>query len=277
MRFFKMPMAGPGYVILNVLRCYNIIALATVMVASWVMLVKTFIISKASHLSLLNFFFFDSVSHVVISTISMFLIVSELCLFRTYFAKNWPLLSPSSGFVTLGVAMMVVGVSILGNLNKQATSQESLGLAFWRIVIASGIVIIVLGFANIVVSYVFRDKRLDVTARQIRAHGAVATQHPTTTLSASSSRKSFRSELVRKATLPTHHTNEYEPRRPLSFKMPINISRPMNTNTQFKDHARGAPVNHADDPQHPIYAQMTHDAPVRMPEVSYHPAYNQRF
>ena len=57
----------------------------------------------------------------------------------------------SSGFVTLGVFMIVVGVSILGNLNKEATSQESLGLPFWRIVISSGIVTVVLGVVNIVV------------------------------------------------------------------------------------------------------------------------------
>ena len=81
----------------------------------------------------------------------MFLIVSELSLFKTYFARNWPLLSPSSGFVTLGFTMIIVGVSILGNLNKQATSQESLGLGFWRLVIASGIVVAILGFLNIIV------------------------------------------------------------------------------------------------------------------------------
>ena len=46
--------------------------------------------------------------------------------------------------------MVILGVSILGNLNKEATSQESLGLAFWRIVIASGIIVIVVGAANIV-------------------------------------------------------------------------------------------------------------------------------
>lgn len=57
----------------------------------------------------------------------------------------------SSGFVTLGVFMIVVGVSILGNLNKEATSQESLGLPFWRIVISSGIIAVVLGVVNIVV------------------------------------------------------------------------------------------------------------------------------
>lgn len=80
----------------------------------------------------------------------MFLIVSELPIFKNYFARNWPLLSQSHGFVTLGVAMIVLGVNILGNLNKEATSQKSLGMAFWRIVIASGILVFVLGFFNIV-------------------------------------------------------------------------------------------------------------------------------
>lgn len=39
-------LAGPGYIILNVLRGLNIIALASVVASSVVMLVKTFIISK---------------------------------------------------------------------------------------------------------------------------------------------------------------------------------------------------------------------------------------
>lgn len=34
-------MRGPGYIILNVLRVFNIISLITVVVASWVMLVRT--------------------------------------------------------------------------------------------------------------------------------------------------------------------------------------------------------------------------------------------
>jgi hypothetical protein len=80
----------------------------------------------------------------------VFLLVSEFSLFRAYFARNWPLLSPSHGFVTLALAMIVLGVNMLGNLNKPATSQESLGLAFWRIVIGSGIVIFILGFVNLV-------------------------------------------------------------------------------------------------------------------------------
>lgn len=75
--------------------------------------------------------------------------ITELPLFRRYIALNWPLLSPSSGFVTLGMLMIIVGVSILGNLNKQATSQGSLGTAFWRIVISSGVITCIFGVVNI--------------------------------------------------------------------------------------------------------------------------------
>jgi hypothetical protein len=49
----------------------------------------------------------------------------------------------------LGVAMIFLGNSILGNLNKEATSQKSLGVPFWRLVIASGIIVFVMGFVNL--------------------------------------------------------------------------------------------------------------------------------
>ena len=45
--------------------------------------------------------------------------------------------------------MIIVGVSILGNLNKAATSQQSLGVQFWQIVISSGIVTTIMGFVNL--------------------------------------------------------------------------------------------------------------------------------
>lgn len=62
MPFFKKPLAGPGYVILNIIRIMNIIAFLAVIIASFSMLVKTFIVSK--------FFFFDAVSHVVTAFLS---------------------------------------------------------------------------------------------------------------------------------------------------------------------------------------------------------------
>jgi hypothetical protein len=45
--------------------------------------------------------------------------------------------------------MLLLGNTILGNLNKKATSQKNLGLPFWRIVIASGIVVIIMGTINL--------------------------------------------------------------------------------------------------------------------------------
>lgn len=49
----------------------------------------------------------------------------------------------------LGFAMLLVGNGVLANLNKEAASQKKLGLAFWRLVIGSGIVVIVMGAINI--------------------------------------------------------------------------------------------------------------------------------
>lgn len=59
---FKGSLAGPGYVILNILRVVNIIALLDIIAASVVMIVK---------IKLNNaFFFFESVSHVVTASVS---------------------------------------------------------------------------------------------------------------------------------------------------------------------------------------------------------------
>jgi hypothetical protein len=87
----------------------------------------------------------------------VFLVVSECSIFKEFFARNWPVLSPSHGFNFLGVAMVILGNNILGNLNKEATSQKSLGLPFWRVVIGSGIVVFALGFVNILAVSVSRS------------------------------------------------------------------------------------------------------------------------
>jgi hypothetical protein len=54
---FGKSLAGPGYVILNIIRVLNVIALLAVIAACAVMVVKTFVVSK--------FFFFDACGHVV--------------------------------------------------------------------------------------------------------------------------------------------------------------------------------------------------------------------
>ena len=83
------------------------------------------------------------------TVIIVFLMLTELPIFRNYFARNWPLFSLASGFVTLAFFMMVLGILILGNLNKSATSRESLGLSFWQVVISGGILTLFMGVVNL--------------------------------------------------------------------------------------------------------------------------------
>ncbi|PGH20815.1 hypothetical protein AJ80_03442 [Polytolypa hystricis UAMH7299] len=231
MAILQGSLAGPGYVILNIIRAMNIIALLAVIAACSVLLVKTFVISQ--------FFFFDGVTQVIIAFISFFLILSELNFFTGYFNRNWPLFGQDSGFVTLGATMVALGVWILGNLNNKAMSQKSLGLAFWRIVVAAGIVIFVMGVINFVVSFIFREPQVGVTARHVRAHGAVAEQK---VITRSSSSKSLR--LSRKSSLPTYHsrsssTRSVSMRHTASYahtspstqsRFPIKISSPVSEN-----------------------------------------------
>ncbi|KAM3074642.1 hypothetical protein ACMFMG_008070 [Clarireedia jacksonii] len=207
---------GRGFIILNVLRVLNIIALLDVVVASWIMLIMTV---KTS-----NFFFFDGVSHFITSTIGLFLITSELSLFRTYFATYWPTLSPYNGFTFLGIAMIVLGFNILGNLNKAATSVKILGLPMWRVVISSGVLSSVMGLFNIIASFVFSEKNR--TAREIRSHGAVK--------QADIYEKPFRlSSQANDERLPSYNTEPTERRKPrFSLRFPIRhsqISKPLQS------------------------------------------------
>ncbi|GAB1729417.1 hypothetical protein NU195Hw_Modified_152t1 [Hortaea werneckii] len=172
-------LAGSGYIILNCIRGLNVIGFLAAMCASVIMLIKTSTSSK--------FFFFDAVSQITTAFICVFLLVSELSLFRSYFARNWPLLSQGHGFVALALSMIILGVNMLANLNKQSTSQEALGLPFWRIIVASGIIAFVLGFINLVASYVFCDRAQGITARQVRAKGVVAIRGGSVTVTSTTS------------------------------------------------------------------------------------------
>lgn len=92
----------------------------------------------------------------------MFLIISELPLFRHYYAIHWPVLSPSHGFTALGLAMIAIGVEILANLNRSTVSAHALGRSIWSSVIGSGIICFALGFVNIIaVSLNSRQKQAE--------------------------------------------------------------------------------------------------------------------
>ena len=105
--------------------------------------------------------------------------------------------------------MIVLGINMLGNLNKPATSQKSLGLAFWRVVIGSGIIIFILGWVNLIASYVFRDRSQGITPRQVRAHGAVAAHKTPMTSSSTPSAPELAQTYIHHPITPTKSSNPF--------------------------------------------------------------------
>lgn len=170
MRFFGKGkgLAGAGYVVLNGIRVLNIITLLTIAGASGVLLAKTFNID--------GFGFFAALGHVMRIVFTIFLGLSELT-FRNYFIKNWPLFSPKHGFVMLGFSFLFLGINIFGELSHREARQEKLGMPFWQLTLAAGILAIIMAAFNLISSYVFRDSTNNITARQVRAHGAAAANH----------------------------------------------------------------------------------------------------
>ena len=184
------------------------------------------------------------------------LILTEVGLFRRYTAQCWPLLSPTSGFLTLAALMIILGISVLGNLNKSATSEHSLGTTIWQLVIASGIVVSLMGLFNIFANYMFREKSMGVTARQVRAHGSTAPQKVETYLSPSASTKTRRSlHLNRRSASDTLPSYQSEARQPAASR---NISAPVMATS---------PVKGRDDGGVPVVNG------VQRPDLAFHPAF----
>ena len=86
MPFFKRSLAGPGYVVLNIIRVCNIISLIAIVAASFGMLVKTFQVSK--------FFFFDAVSHLITGCLARKFSLSPS--YKLDLTIQWPSSSPKS-------------------------------------------------------------------------------------------------------------------------------------------------------------------------------------
>ncbi|KAJ4417275.1 hypothetical protein N0V85_001919 [Neurospora sp. IMI 360204] len=162
---------GTGYLVLNGLRALTLIGLAMAMASSWIMIVLSGLGGR--------FDFFDTASHFFVFAVAIFLFISELNIrsFRGFFARNWPVLCPTHSLVWLGLAMVVMGCAIMGDLVKPAYSMDNLGLAMWRLVLASGILSLTFGVFNVVASLIFNTSegegkiRRRITARMIRSHG----------------------------------------------------------------------------------------------------------
>jgi hypothetical protein len=248
---------GPGYIILNGLRVLNIIALLLVAIASWVMLVMTV---KTN-----SFFFLDGASHFITSIVAMFLLLSELPLryFKDYFADTWPVLSHQYGLTYLGTAMMALGFNTLGNLNKEATSVEHLGLALWREVIAAGILVTTFGAFNIIATFIFCDRHRQLTGRHVRSYGAAP---PIDKLNGSSIRTGSSRRPV-SPVLPMYNSappTEDNRKSRFNFRFPIrtsHISKPIVTDQEQFD-------SRYDERSSPVVPD------IQRPATALHPAFN---
>ncbi|KAJ5608376.1 hypothetical protein N7537_004995 [Penicillium hordei] len=243
-------LAGPGYVILNVIRVLNIITFMDLIAACAVLLAK---------IDMLNsFFFFEAVTHAVVALVSLFMIISELPILQCYFDDHWPMFGQESSFYSLGGIMMILGVATLGNLNTKAMTQEAIGMNFWQIIVSAGILAMIVSVVNVLASYIFSDPETGVSARQVRVDGAVA---PQKAMSRTSSHRTLHLSVKREETLPTYTRQNPVKRatKRLTGRFPLKISKPMNpTLVQENDAASSK------------YSRDS--AEIRPPDLAHHPA-----
>lgn len=192
-----------------------------------------------------------------------------------------------AGFFALAAIMMILGVAVLGNLNTEAMSQESLGLAFWRIIISAGILAMVVSLVNILAvsqihkppsstkaytnhhqTFIFTDRTQGLSARHVRQYGAVA---PQKVVSRASSSRSFQPSLnmKREDSLPIYTPQSATKRftKRLTGRFPIKISNPMN-HTSNGNSLHAPPVNDAASSRY-----SRDSAGVTIPDPAHHPMY----
>jgi hypothetical protein len=238
MRFFGNS-AGAGYVVLNAIRIMNLISFVTVLGASGVLLAKTFEIS--------GFGFFAALNHVLRIGITLFLVLSELNIFKNYYARHWPLFSLRHGFVMLGLTMLFLGINMFGELSHKEASSKKLGMPFWRLTLAAGILMVIMSTINTVASYIFRNTKVGVTARQVRAHGAAASKHSDIESVAMDSPKPNRATRYRSFFLRNNNSSNKEkrtslpsyestPRRGMNISSPIS---PATTASKYSHYPQG--------------------------------------
>ncbi|KAF7716660.1 Uncharacterized protein PECH_008231 [Penicillium ucsense] len=257
-------LAGPGYVILNAIRALNIITFLDIIASCVVMLIK---IDNYN-----GFFFFQAVTHAIMALISIALIVSELPVLRCYVNRHWPMFGEDAGFFALAVIMMILGVAVLGCLNTKAMSQESLGLAFWRIIISAGVLAMVVSLVNVLATIIFTDRAQSVSARHVRQYGAVASQKVVVSRASSRSLSSGLNSKREEDSLPSYSPESVSKRfsKPITGRFPVKISGPMNPTNNGKS-LQAPSVNDAASSRY-----SRDSAGVALPDLAHHPAYQSK-
>jgi hypothetical protein len=207
---------GVGFVVLNILRVLTIIALAAATASSWVLMVK---VQRGE-----TYFVFQAASLFFLGLICVFLTISEIPVnaIKSYYRDAWPNFSDEHGLTWLGLAMVLIGCNLLGQLNHPAFASDKFGLAFWQLVMASGILCLTFGALNVMGNFVWRESN-GINARHVRSRGADALPkyyEPSHT-------SSLRNEKTRSKFMSTFW-NKKEPEEATSPR--YNISSPIGAN-----------------------------------------------
>lgn len=183
---------GIGMVVLQMVRVFTVITLAALAASCWVLIVK---VGKDK-----AYFVFECASLFFTFVIALVLMVSEfpvMSIVRSYFRSTWPVLSDAHGVGWLGVAMVMLGCNMLGNLNRPAYDPDNMGPHFSKLVLASSVLALTFGGLNIICALVWRDAKEGVTSRDIRANGSLADNRRQSLPSYSPSPSSARAEKTR--------------------------------------------------------------------------------
>lgn len=251
---------GPAWYILQTLRVGSVIALLSVAMSSMIMVVKTNMVT--------TFFVFQAISHTVTCGVALMLLVSELPQPRVvanFYRHNWPTFSTidacnrGHSLAWLGAWMLAMGVWVLGSLNTPDLIND-LSFPLWRLTLASGLLAIIFGVFNLMVSIIFRNSAHQITVRMIREHGAnvynVRMASTNYDLDAATLESSVRSDSIRKE-------------KPMNFHHPFPAAVNRLSNNRFsklfmksdKKPQISGPIIHETQPD--IEAQY----PVEEPEV----------
>ncbi|KAG5944799.1 hypothetical protein E4U53_006820 [Claviceps sorghi] len=262
-----------GMFVLQILRVFSIITLLAVASSCWVLAIK---VNKDR-----PFFVFECASLAFTSFISVFLLASEVPgnFIKQYYRQTWPVLSDFHGHLWYGLAMVMLGCNMLGNLNKPANDKENLGSHYFQLVLASSILCLIFGCLYIISSGIWRDGKEGINSRDIRDHGALAKNERETLPDYSSSTASHSYTANNEKTSgkicnalwgkAKKETGESKPSRP-KISGPIPAHKDVERAAGHNDDQRSpiAPnIKRPDDSLHPIH--QSHGLNSRYSEVAH--------
>ncbi|ORY64086.1 uncharacterized protein BCR38DRAFT_485223 [Pseudomassariella vexata] len=250
---------GLGYIILNIIRVINVLILSIIGAASVVLMV----VAKLPN----GFTFFNDIALFFVVGVCVVLVLAETEFERIhrFLDQTFPVIGPNRGLTWLGLAMIIMGSHTLGQLSDSRNIPQKMGLPFWRLCIAAGILAIVFGFLNIITSWLYSNKGSGLCAREVRRGGATVENVNW------KDHSSQRSNSVRKEKSKSKFFGVFGGGRDKDTKKP-QISGPINTSAY--DHDLEAGCSDDESAYHPEVKTSPIVPNLVRPESSHHP-YNR--